>query len=543
MKSLKKRGAVTMQHRFPLTAALCSALMLAGCDTEPPTSPDQPAPAPSQSLVPCPVTGFCVTDAASMTVAEPSTLEYASPESWKKLTEVSDLSALSSTSSSTAWGVGDLFAAVGGGAYKVFDNAGNFKEQISDGLGGFTTGCAFNPTLDRLYTTNFSATRVIVYDDASPHSILQNINTGAQSPGGHSESIVFDAAGNFYVGHPDGNDDIHKYDAAGNFITQFNVAIQGRGSDWLDLAADQSTMLYDGESSTIKRFDVVGNTQLADFSNVGSNSFALRLLPPGDGSGGLLVANGVNIQRLDGAGNVAQTYNVTGAGFWFALNLDPNGTSFWAGTTPGNNKIFRFNIASGAVEVGPIVAGPQLFGLCLKGEPTAAVQNIEKELLEGPEQIGIYEPEPTVYVFEINYSGPEALIEDAIPAEFEVTSLNATAGSATSFSNKSKSATHITWDVPAGSHTLTVTIQTRESPGKRNSKKPTAPVFKPTSCGPLPINNGATAFEVNDDGSLVLEEVVDPVTGEVTLEPVVIVGPSNSLGVEAVAGAKECEEG
>ncbi len=53
---------------------------------------------------------------------------------------------------------------------------------------------------------------------------------------------------------------------------------------------------------------------------------------------------------------------------------------------------------------------------------------------------------------------------------------------------------------------------------------------------------GATAFEVNDDGSLVLEEVRDPDTGEVTLVPVVIVGPSNSLEVEAVEGAKPCEE-
>ncbi len=68
------------------------------------------------------------------------------------------------------------------------------------------------------------------------------------------------------------------------------------------------------------------------------------------------------------------------------------------------------------------------------------------------------------------------------------------------------------------------------------------PVFKPTSCGPLPINNGATAFEVDENGDLVLVEVVDPDTGEVTLEPVVIVGPSNSLGVEAIAGEKPCEE-
>lgn len=63
---------------------------------------------------------------------------------------------------STVWNVGDVFAGVGGGAYNVYDNAGVFKETISDGLGGFTTGCAFNGTLDKLYATNFSNTKVAI---------------------------------------------------------------------------------------------------------------------------------------------------------------------------------------------------------------------------------------------------------------------------------------------------------------------------------------------------------------------------------------------
>ena len=89
---------------------------------------------------------------------------------------------------------------------------------------------------------------------------------------------------------------------------------------------------------------------------------------------------------------------------------------------------------------------------------------------------------------------------------------------------------------------MTVTIQTVVSPGKRNNKKEEPPVFKPTSCGPLPINDGAIAFEVDENGELVLVEVVDPDTGEVTLQRIVVVGPSNSLVVEAVAGAKPCVE-
>ena len=275
---------------------------------------------------------------------------------------------------STNWVVGDVFAGIAGGRYSVFDNAGTFKETISDGLGGFTTGCSFNPALDKLYTTNFSATKVIVYDDASPHSILQTIDTNIKSPGGHSESIVFAADGSFYVGHPDGNDDIHHYDAAGTFLAQFNAAVIGRGTDWIDLATDQRTMFYTSERSDIRRYDVVADAQLLDFANgIGTVSYALRLLPPGDGTGGLLVANTSNVKRLDGAGAVVQTYDATGENQWFSLNLDPNGTSFWAGSFDTNN-FYRFNIASGAIEVGPIASGGSLFGLCVKGEPVAALR-------------------------------------------------------------------------------------------------------------------------------------------------------------------------
>mgnify|MGYP001588638825 CR=1 FL=1 len=277
---------------------------------------------------------------------------------------------------STTWNTGDVFVAVSGGSYKVYTNAGVFKETISDGLGGFTTGAAFNPSLTKLYTTNFSNTKVVVYDNASPHTILQVIDAGVNSPGGHSESVVFASNGEFYVGHPDGNDDIHKYDAAGNFLTSFDVAIENRGSDWMDLAADQATIFYTSEGGLIKRFNVGTNTQLANFASIGGISYALRLLPPGDGSGGLLVANTASVKRLDGTGAVVQTYDAAGENCWFALNLDPNGTSFWSGDFCTSN-FYRFNIATGVIEVGPIntgTGGSTVFGICLKGEPTAAIE-------------------------------------------------------------------------------------------------------------------------------------------------------------------------
>jgi len=174
--------------------------------------------------------------------------------------------------------------------------------------------------------------------------------------------------------------------------------------------------------------------------------------------------------------------------------------------------------------------------------PINDLPEIEKTLVSGPEEIGISLPTATTYIYTIEYSGPAALVKDTVPAEFEVISLVATDGTADDFKpgkgGKSQSSTKIEWLVPAGTNTLTVEIQTVESPGKGHKQT----TFKPTSCGPLPINDGATAFEVDADGNLVLVEVVDPATGDVTLEPVVIVGPSNSLEVEAVEGAKPCIE-
>lgn len=272
----------------------------------------------------------------------------------------------------TPWVTGDVFAGVGNGTHQIYDNTGVFKEAISSGLDGLTTGCAFNPSLTRLYTTNFRHAKVFVYDDPNPHPISQIINTGLTSPGGRSESIVFDAAGSFYVGHADGNQLLHKYDAAGNLLMTFSPEIERRGTVWNDLAADQRTMFYASGGGLIKRFDVSSNVQLPDFASIGRRSFALRLLLPADGRAGLIVANALDIKRLDGSGRVVQTYDVPGeSNDWSSMSLDPNRTSFWAGSA---FNFYRFNLATGAIEVGPINTGTGLLGgLCIKGEIAPAL--------------------------------------------------------------------------------------------------------------------------------------------------------------------------
>ncbi|MBI2174591.1 MAG: hypothetical protein HYU33_05290, partial [Candidatus Omnitrophica bacterium] len=136
-----------------------------------------------------------------------------------------------SPAQASTWVVGDVFAGVGNGQYQVYSNTGVFEETISQGMPGFTTGCAFNSAGD-LYTTNFSQTKVVVFASAHPHSVLQVIDTAAQSPGGMSESVVFAANDDFYVAHPFGDQDIHRYNAAGAFQQKYDVAFENVGSDW-----------------------------------------------------------------------------------------------------------------------------------------------------------------------------------------------------------------------------------------------------------------------------------------------------------------------
>src|SRR5438445_3377408 len=112
----------------------------------------------------------------------------------------------SGTSASTVvWNNGDVFAGVGLGTYKVYDNNGvGPKDVINDGHNGITTGCSFNPAQDKLYTTEWTDDVVVVYDRAVPHSIVQTIptsGTGAAT----NESVVLASDVSFYVGHVDGN--------------------------------------------------------------------------------------------------------------------------------------------------------------------------------------------------------------------------------------------------------------------------------------------------------------------------------------------------
>jgi hypothetical protein len=251
---------------------------------------------------------------------------------------------------------GDVFAAVNNGNVYHYDNAGNYIETLNTGTGGYTTGMAFDAT-GNLYVTCLSASAVVRFDNVGTN--LGSIGSGYSGP----ESIVFDSAGNFYVGNT-GNG-IHKYDASGTFLgTVINVRV-----DWFDLTADESTLYYGQEGTVVKTIsNAIPGVPGPDFATGLNQAFAMRILS----DGGLLVADRLDIKRFDSSGSLVATYDVAGQDNWFALNLDPDGSSFWSGDYY-NDRFFRFDIATGTVlaMVDTGLGDHHLYGLTVYGERTA----------------------------------------------------------------------------------------------------------------------------------------------------------------------------
>jgi hypothetical protein len=259
--------------------------------------------------------------------------------------------------SSTAFTSGHVLVSVSNGQVEEFHPNGTFVQTLDTGLGGFTTGLGFD-TSGRLYVAGFDSQAVSRF--APPGTLLGTFGSGYDAD---PESIDFDSFGNVYVGQADGTHRVLKFDAAGNPAGSFSPAVENRGTDWIDLAPDDCTLYYTSEGVLVKRFNVCTNTQLADFATLPSTNgegFALRLLP----AGGTLVADSAQIVRLDSAGNVAQTYDAEGENDWFALALDPNGTSFWAADNI-TGDVVEFAISTGAVQASfnPGTGSNTVFGL------------------------------------------------------------------------------------------------------------------------------------------------------------------------------------
>ncbi len=134
----------------------------------------------------------------------------------------------------------------------------------------------------------------------------------------------------------------------------------GRGTDWGALVpvpptnplTPQCVLRYTSEGHLIKQFNVCTGTQMADFVSglAGSNAYELQV----NSNGETFVADTEDVVRLDSSGAIITTYldgdGVAETNPLFAVNFDPDGTSFWTGSV-GTGDVYKVDIATGNVLV------------------------------------------------------------------------------------------------------------------------------------------------------------------------------------------------
>ncbi len=264
----------------------------------------------------------------------------------------------------SAYQSGDVFAAVGNGLVDEFTPTGTLVQVINDGSGSaFTTGMAFDSG-GNLFVTNFSNGTVSKLDN-SGNIINSSFITGLTNP----ESLAISNAGNIFVGDA-GTNKINEYNSSAGLLNSFTVATQSRGTDWIDLAPDQKTILYTSEGTSVLSYDTSTSSQNPNFANglPGSNAYALREIGSGAFTGDVLVADSSNALLIGTSGNILQTYNLPGNGGGdFSLNLDPSGNAFWTGDF-STGQIWEVNIANGSIMSQFNTGSSALFGIAVFGE-------------------------------------------------------------------------------------------------------------------------------------------------------------------------------
>lgn len=147
---------------------------------------------------------------------------------------------------------------------------------------------------------------------------------------------------------------IRTFSTAGVAGAVYNADPDQCGTNSIDLASDQRTMFYTSLGRLVKRYDVVADTQLADFATLppaGTTEMArgIRVLP----SGGVAVADVVDIKVLDVNGVNTLSLSINGQADWGTLALDSTGRYLWAANTANSftspPMIAKFDLSNGDV--------------------------------------------------------------------------------------------------------------------------------------------------------------------------------------------------
>lgn len=232
-----------------------------------------------------------------------------------------------------------------------------WDDRMPNSFGNIVTGMCFAPN-GNVLATRFSWPYPILYSRFG--AILEEDFT--RHPLGNAtylnhESCMFDRLGNVYIGQaggsssPDEQVPVLKFDRYGTRLDTLVLPTGPRGTDWIDLGGDQCTLYYTSEDTSIRRYNACTHSVLPTFATglTPPYCYALRVRPNRE----VMVACQEAVHRLSPQGANLQTYTrasigETDATGLFAMNLDPDGISFWtAGANSGN--VYHVDIASGAV--------------------------------------------------------------------------------------------------------------------------------------------------------------------------------------------------
>jgi hypothetical protein len=197
---------------------------------------------------------------------------------------------------------------------KELDTTVSFGQP--EGMGFDKAGNLYVTNFTDLPSTNiFSSGSISKFDNAG--NLLGKLVTPDLTRFVHPESLVFDGAGNIFVGDADNRINpqifpspaiLTKLDPNGITLATYQLATEDRGTDWIDLSKDQNTILYTSEGKRVLSFDTSTNIQNPDFAAglPGDAAFALRIAPSGE----VFVADSDEVVRLSSTGTILQTYFV-----------------------------------------------------------------------------------------------------------------------------------------------------------------------------------------------------------------------------------------
>jgi hypothetical protein len=146
---------------------------------------------------------------------------------------------------------------------------------------------------------------------------------------------------------------VRKFQDDGTLVTTYAVEPELGGSNAIDLAHDQTTLLYTSVGREIKSYDIGTDAQLPDYMTLppaeqGEIARGLRILPDST----VLVVDTINIKRVF-EGSILNTYSIPGQVDWGTIALSPDGTEFWVANRADGAvsapMIAKFEVATGDV--------------------------------------------------------------------------------------------------------------------------------------------------------------------------------------------------